>query len=192
MAKRLEAPDFETIVRDMARECVRDPQTRPVVRAGCVTECALATWLADPKLKKLPVHIWMRADACTIGSDPAPDPHLLEGARLFGEGGDLELWRAGAGFCWRFVGAQDSAPAGDELPWPGTDLNPVYCQKRAALLWGKREKGETQWFDDRVAGAQLTYPGMENAKRVQVCYDAYTQAGHVQFVWLKKLEACNG
>jgi len=185
--------NFERIVQEMAKQRVSDAGQRPVVRAGTVAENELAGWLGTLKWDGLQVCIWIRADGCAIGADCAPgDPQLLEGARLFGESGDLELWRTGNGFGWRFVGQAEGAPEGKDLPWPGDDLNPVYCQPRKALLWGKREEGETQWFDDRVAGAQLTYPGMESAKRVQVCYDAYTQAGHVQFVWLKKLEAYNG
>ena len=185
--------DFKRIVQEMTKQCVSDAGQRPAVRAGTVAEKELACWLSDLEWDGLQVCIWIRADGCTIGTDRTPgDPRLLEGARLFGEGGDLELWRTGDGFGWRFVGQAEGAPAGKDLPWPGSDLNPVYCQPRKALLWGKREEGETQWFDDRVAGAQLTYPGMAGAKRVQVRYDAYTQAGHVQFVWLKKLEAYHG
>jgi hypothetical protein len=185
--------DFKQIVQEMARQRVSDAGQRPAVRAGTVAENELAGWLGGLEWDGLQVCIWIRADACAIGADRTPgDPRLLEGARLFGEGGDLELWRTGAGFGWRFVGKQGIAPAGEDLPWPGDDLKPVYCQPRKALLWGKREEGETQWFDDRVAGAQLTYPGIDKRGRVLVCYDAYTQAGHVQFVWLKKLEAYHG
>lgn len=75
------------------------------------------------------------------------------------------------------------------------------------LLWGERIKASdnwtNDWFDDRVAWAELKYPHIappkngtaENhsavaereSQRVQANYWQFTRAGQVAFVWLTGL-----
>ena len=149
--------------------------------------------------------IWEMTDSCIIGQDWFKEQdqdgrdnwRWLERARLFGEGGDLDVRRDGERFLWRYVGEPDHAPPGDNKLEPD-DGSPVYCREQTALLWGTRERDQEQWFEDRVSGAKLTYlpktptlsEGME--ERVQVRYYEYTQAGRTLVVWLRGLEAYDG
>ena len=90
---------------------------------------------------------------------------------------------------WRFVGKAEYAPEGKLLQLQtGEEIDPVYRRERTALLWGERKEGQPRWFDDRTAGAALTYPVEGAPARVQVRYCEYTQAGRTLAVWLRKLE----
>jgi hypothetical protein len=151
----------------------------------------LAAWLSGLDLSGFNVRIWCYTDRCTIGQEELPadeQAELLERARLFGEGGDLEVWRTGEAFRWRFVGRSEYAPGGKEAAWPEN----AHWRDRRALLWGTRSDGQAQWYDDRVAGAALTYP-LENApERVWVKYREYTEAGRPFAVWFTGLEGYDG
>ena len=140
--------------------------------------------------------VWEMTDSCTIGHDWFEEQdqdgkdnwRWLERARLFGEGGDLDIRRDGERFLWRYVGEPDHAPpCGNKLE--PDDGSPVYCREQTALLWGTRERDQEQWFDDRVSGAKLTYAVDGDPERVQVRYREYTQAGQALTVWLQGLEA---
>jgi hypothetical protein len=134
--------------------------------------------------------IWEYTDSCAIGQGwLEQDVRWLERARLFGEGGDLDVRRDGVRFLWRYVGKPEHAPPG------GSNLemdesSPVYCFEQTALLWGTRERDQEQWFEDRVSGARLTYAVDGSPARAQVRYREYTQAGRTLAVWLQELEAC--
>lgn len=177
--------------------------TWPTVRGG--------VWSDEAKMKErlgafkgqsaLGWRIWETTDSCAIGRDWFEEQdqasrdnwRWLERARLFGEGGDLDVRRDGERFLWRYVGERDHAPPGrDELKPDGS--SPVYCREQTALLWGTRRGNQKQWFDDRVSGASLTYFPDPSAlpesieERVGVKIREYTQAGRTLVVWLLGLE----
>ncbi len=198
MSGERDAVDFKRIIKQMEKDALT-PEEWPTIVGGECSEAELVDWLGRLDLSKMRVRIWAYTDRCTIAESSAGDEgppataERLERARLFGPGGDLDVRRDGERFHWRYVGEADHAPDGDQLPYPGTPERPVYCRTRKALLWGTREKEQKQWFDDRVAGAGLTYfaeppklpDGVE--ERVTVEYREYTQAGRTLAVWLRGL-----
>jgi len=191
MSEKRKAVDFEELVAEMEADRI-EAENWPTVVGGMCSETELPGWLDRLDLSGMDVRIWEFTDRCTIGSDGPPEPgeiKRLERARLFGEGGDLDLRRDGDRFLWRYVGEKEKAPEGAVLEWPGSEVNPVYRRERTALLWGERKEGQSRWFDDRVAGAELTYPVEGAPARVQVRYYEYTQAGRTLAVWLRRLEA---
>lgn len=195
MSKKRTAVNFEELVPQMKKDELV-AERWPTIVGGHCAEAELLDWLDGLSLQEMTHHIWSFTDHCTISDDGPPESaERLERARLFGEGGDLDIRRDGQNFFWRYAGKADYAPACETLAYPGTPESPVYCRERTALLWGTREKEQEQWFDDRVSGASLTYfpnptPLDEGVKeRVQVRFREYTQAGRVLVVWLRELEA---
>lgn len=192
-----DAVNFDELIQKMKDEVVAQGAA-PTMKAGVCAEANLATWLGDLDTASFSVAIWEYTDHTAIGEAMQPDDiQWLEHARLFGAGGDLELWREDGKFRWRYVGQSENAPSGGKpLSWPATPKNPVYCQERTALLWGERKAEQSQWYDDRTAGAALTYPVEDpvedKIKRVRVRYKAYTQAGQVLVIWYTGLEGYNG
>lgn len=198
MSEKRKAVDFKELVAEMEADKI-EPGDWPTVVGGTCPETELLEWLGELDLSSMDVRIWEFTDRCTIGSDGPPERvERLERARLFGEGGDLDIRRNGSKFLWRFVGEKEYAPEGKPLDLPESESDPVYRRERTALLWGTREREQTRWFDDRVSGAGLTYlpnprPLEKGVKeRVQVRYCEYTQAGRTLVVWLRGLEAYNG
>jgi hypothetical protein len=190
-----EAVDFERIVRQMEASKLAATDW-PTVKGGECPADGVVSWLGELDLSGMDVRIWSFTDHCTIGDEGPPSTaEYLERVRLFGAGGDLDVRRDGEVFRWRFVGSSKYAPEGDELEYPGMDESPVYGREREALLWGTREGEQRQWFDDRVAGAQLTYlpdpgplaEGVEERVRIKV--REYTQAGRPLAVWLLRLDS---
>jgi hypothetical protein len=182
--------DFGELIRDPSPLAADD---WPTIVGGACEEDELLGWLQRLDLAGMDVRIWTFTDHATIGTAGPPEAaDRLERARLFGAAGDLDIRRDGRRFLWRYVGESDNAPEGTVLPWPGTAVDPIYRREATALLWGKREGAETRWFDDRVAGADLTYPVEGVPERVQVRYWEYTQAGRTLAVWMEKLEAYDG
>lgn len=188
-----DAVNFDELIQEMKNEVVAQGAT-PTMKAGACAEADLATWLGELDTESFSVAIWEYTDHTAIGEAMQPDDiQWLEHARLFGAGGDLELWRDGDEFRWRYVGQSENAPSGEQsLSWPATPENPVYCQERTALLWGEHKAEQSQWYDDRTAGAALTYPVEGAPDRVRVRYKAYTQAGQVLAIWYTGLEGYNG
>jgi len=187
------AIDFKGLVDELTKGQTEPEEGWPVIVSGKCADDALLNWLGNLDLTELGVRIWCYTDACDIGADAAPqDIALLERARLFGPAGDLEIWRKDKDFRWRYVGLAAYAPQGELLPWPGTETNPVYARECTALLWGQRPKDKSFWYDDRTAGAALTYPVSGAPERVQVYYREYTQAGRPFAIWLRGLEGYNG
>ena len=193
MSGEREAVDFKDIIERMSKDELSEKQWPNIVGGEC-SETELVDWLNRLDLSDMPIRIWSYTDRCTFGDEgPPATAERLERARLFGPGGDLDVRRDGDRFHWRYVGAADQAPEGDRLPHPGTPERPVYRRTRQALLWGTREKEQKQWFDDRVAGAGLTYfaepPALSDGveERVKVEYREYTQAGRTIAVWLRGL-----
>jgi len=191
MSEKRKAVDFEELKAEMEADKI-EPGDWPTIAGGTCPETELPRWLGGLNLSSMDVRIWEFTDRCTIGNDgPSEQLERLERARLFGEGGDLNVRRDGSRFLWRYVGEEENAPKGDNLNWPGDETGLVYRRERTALLWGERKEGQTQWFDDRTAGAALTYPVDGAPARVQVRYYEYTQAGRTLAVWLRGLEAYN-
>jgi hypothetical protein len=194
MSGEREAVDFKHVIDRMSQEQL-SAEEWPAVVGGFRAETDLLDWLAGLDLSGMATRIWWFTDHVTIGADGPPGTvEHLERARLFGTSGDLDVRRDGDCFRWRYVGEGDLAPEGDTLQYPGTLENPVYRREREALLWGTRENEQGQWFEDRVAGAGLTYfadpPALpENVEdRVKVKYREYTRAGRTLAVWLLRLE----
>lgn len=194
MSGKRQAVNFKKLIDQMEDDKLSAGEWPRIVGGSC-TEAELVNWLGNLDLSDLIVRIWEFTDRCTIGDDGPPGTaEKLERARLFGEGGDLDIRRNGNRFLWHYVGEADHAPEGETLTYPGTTESPVYCRERKSLLWGTREKEKEQWFDDRVSGAELTYftetpalPGNVE-ERVKVKFREYTQAGRRLVVWLLKLE----
>ncbi len=193
MTKR-KAIDFKELVGDLIENQQAPEEGWFIIVGGKCEEDALLDWLEDLDLATLDIRIWFYTDACVIGSDATPeeDVALLERARLFGPGGDLEIWRGRRGFRWRYVGLAAHAPQGEVLSWPDDKNSPVFWRERTALLWGNRPAGQKRWHDDRVAGAALDYPVSGTPERVHVRYREYTQAGRPFAIWLRELEGYNG
>lgn len=197
MSSEREAVDFEDIIDRMSGEEL-SAEDWPTMVGGECAEGGLVDWLGALDLSGMPIRIWSFTDHCTIGNDGPPQTvKHLERARLFGADGDLDVRRDKDRFHWRYVGKAEYAPEYEKkqkLEWPGTDVSPVYCRVREALLWGTREKEQGQWFEDRVAGAELTYfaetPALPDQveERVKVKFQEYTQAGRTLAVWLLGLE----
>ena len=192
MSKERKAVDFAKLLERMEKDR-RPAEGWPTITGAECAEGKLLEWLEeleDLKLTEMAVRIWEFTDRCIIGDDGPPETaKWLERARLFGEGGDLDIRRDGDRFLWRFVGKEEYAPDGERLELPtGDEINPVYRRERTALLWGERKEGQSQWFDDRTAGAALTYPVDGAPARVKVRYYEYTQAGRILVIWLRKLE----
>ena len=198
MSEKRKAVDFPKLLERMEKD--QNPADGwPTIAGGKCAEGDLLEWLKELDLIEMDVRIWEFTDHCTIGADGPPNEvERLERARLFGEGGDLDIRRSRGKFLWRFVGKKDYAPKGKPLELPRSGIDPVYRRERTALLWGTRKGRQEQWFDDRVSGAPLTYfsdpPSLpEKVKgRVQVRYYEYTQAGRTLSAWLRGLEAYDG
>jgi hypothetical protein len=164
---------------------------------GKCAEDDLLTFLNEWQLKDMPYRIWEYVSEIEFSpqttNQPPKNVSLLEHGRMFGPGGDLTLRRDGAEFRWHFVGQK-------KQPEPPTSGNPkdfwaVEQNKQLtfhrwtdkALLWGKHI-GNGRWHDDRVARATLEYPTDDQAwERVMIEYDTFSQAGQMQFVWLREL-----
>lgn len=193
MSGKRDAVNFKKIINQMTDDALEKKEWPTVVGGEC-SEAELVDWLDGLDLSGMPTRIWSYTDHCTFGDEgPPATAKRLERARLFGPGGDLDVRRDGERFRWRYVGEADYAPDGDRLSYPGTPERPVYCRTRKALLWGTREKEQARWFDDRVAGAGLTYfaetPALPDGveERVKVECREYTQAGRTIAVWLRGL-----
>ena len=154
---------------------------------GRCAEGDLLAFLDGWDLSRMPYRIWEYVSDIRFEKDTLPnDIVLLQRGRLFGEGGDLEVRRDGEEFAWRFIGKPKMRPPEDyDLEendfWHRHPDAAFHQYEQKALLWGeKRENGF--WFDNRVAGAELAYPGVAG-KRVQLHYKVFSRAGRVQFVW---------
>jgi len=187
--------NFEELVQGVTQsQC---GQADLSIWGGRCAESDLPTFLRQWPLAQMPYRIWEYASEIAFEQDTLPrNVALLERARLFGEGGDLELRREGTAFTWRFVGPGGvQPPAGDygaQDYWANHPEATFHQREEGALLWGKRDGAK--WTDDRVGAATLTYPA--TGERVQVHYKIFSRAGCVEFVWLTGLsewkEADNG
>ena len=149
------------------------------------------------------------SDSCLTDTDSVlkltgfPQAEDLEYARFFGEaddgqkGGDLTLRRNENGFQWWFIGpAKAKVPSnyGAESFWATGEPNTkLHRHQESALLWGKYDDQVGRWYEDRVARAELAYPGLSGTpERVQLNYWSFTSNGQVAFVWLRNLEGYDG
>lgn len=141
------------------------------------------------------------------------DIPLLERAELFGKSGHLSTRRDGDWVYWHFVGETTiTVPKANEHTesyWEKHEEDKFRRseKEKRMLLWGERIKASdnwtNDWFDDRVAWAELKYPHIappkngtaENhsavaereSQRVQANYWQFTRAGQVAFVLLTGL-----
>lgn len=195
MPEKREAINFPSLIADVVG-CLNLPEEGwPVIVGGAVEVEALHGWLTGLDPSGYSVAVLGYSDHVTIGEVALPEQgevELLDHIRLFGKGGDLDGQRDGNTFHWRYIGSGAGAPKGDSLTWPGSEENPVFWRDQTALLWGNRPEGKATWYEDRVAGAALTYPVKGAPERVQVRYREYTQAGRPFAVWFRGLEAYNG
>lgn len=187
--------DFQKLVQEVTQsQC---GQADLSIRGGRCAESDLLAFVRQWPPVQMPYRIWEYVSEIAFEKDSLPrNVALLERARLFGEGGDLELRRDGTGFAWRFIGpAGMQPPAGDygaQDYWADHPQATFHQREETALLWGKRD-GE-KWADDRVGAATLKYPA--TGERVQVHYKTFSHSGRVEFVWFTRLsewkEADNG
>jgi len=186
--------DFARLVDQMMSDRISEGTSRPAIVGGECEADRLLDWLDEIHAAEMTTWICTYADSVTCGHEgPSRPVGVIERVRLFGVGGDLDVWRDGDKFRWRYVGLGAHAPEdGRAMPWPGTETSPVYVRERTVLLWGERQEGQSAWFDDRTAGAALTYPVPGTPPRVQARYREYTQAGDVLAVWFTGLEAYDG
>ncbi len=144
-------------------------------------------------LDSMPYRIWEHASEITIAKDaPLTRDELLMRGRLFGEGGDLEVLRTEGGYGWRFVGPAGVFPleAGFQTKnyWEEHPGYSFRCYEKTSLLWGQYDG--RRWYDSRVAGASLQYPG--KGDRLSLRYKAFSRGGLVQFVWYVSIETWEG
>lgn len=135
--------------------------------------------------------LWPHKILLSLDSDLPGDLAELERGRLFGEMGDLEVRRNGDLFLWRFVGDPGSAVQPAQFGsvadyWESSAPGRLCEYRRHALLWGQREE-EDRWHDDRVAWADLRYPGVGGCGRVQLEYTEYLDGANVELVRLRRL-----
>lgn len=176
---------------NLVKQVVDGPQVGQddlAIWGGTCTEDKVNDFLTGWDLKDMPYRIWQYTDRINFEKNTlASNAALLERGRLFGLGGDLDLRRDGDEFRWRFVGDPGMRPpeeydAKENNFWEQHPHAKFHCYIETALLWGKRK--DDRWHDDRVAAADLDYPEMDGAKRVEVAYKAYSRAGRIEFVWL--------
>jgi hypothetical protein len=185
----------------------------PAVWGGVCPEAQafdlITAWLEE---RDIPYRIWEMASEISFEKGSilnCEEFKWLERARLFGAGGDLSLRRDHQQFRWWFVG-----PASANLPGMLTEAqiekqkgltchnfweaepNAVFNQETGtALLWGEQQQGQvalipgqSRYFEDRVASANLSYPVTENWQRAQVVFNTYSRAGRIEFTWLLCLD----
>ncbi len=184
---------FDDLVEQVSKSQVGKESL--AIWGGTCAENALVDFINGWSLTEMPYRIWESTDRIKFEKEEevrVPNVALLERGRLFGPGGDLDLRRDGDTFRWRFVGDPEvHPPEGYDVEendfWvqhPDTKFH--CCEKETALLWGERK--DKRWHDNRVAAAELDYPGKDGAERVQVTYKVYSRAGRVEFVWLTELQ----
>ena len=206
----MERLNFETLVDKLVRlqtDHLQKADTLTIVGGTCPVD-QVETFISGWQLRErqLGYGIWETVSQMTITdskkilTECLQQINRLERCRFFGEandgtqGGDLTLRRAGPKFRWWFIG-----PAGVDIPagydrlvnfWKEEPSVRLLRHDERALLWGKYDDVVGRWYDDRVARAKLTYPGLDHtAERVQVNYWSFTDQGQVAFTWLRGLEA---
>jgi len=175
---------------------------RPAIWGGTIAVDALERFLKAWRLPRadMPWCLWEHASRITLDREKWPERlDLLERGRVFGEGGDLALRRDSAlrrdGALWRWSyigpsGAQPPAGFQAEDYWAAGERPVLHEYSERVLLWGKW-RADGRWYDDRVARADLVYPGLAGQERVSLRYRSYMAGGQVEFVWLLALEGAN-
>lgn len=192
--------NFETLVADVLSPEHRAGQDNLALWSGRCDETALLASLKKWGLpsKHMPYTIWEYVsdivfDTCSLPIETYV--HVLQHGRIFGEHGDWMLWREGQEFAWRFVGQKETDACFKDTPqaqnfWKNEPDTWYHHKKnQQMMLWGKWSDTKGQWFDDRVARANLIYPVEGSPSRVLLEYDTFSRAGIVAFVWLKRLVA---
>ncbi|HEU4884217.1 MAG TPA: hypothetical protein VFT45_18325 [Longimicrobium sp.] len=117
--------------------------------------------------------------------DGAGDEARFVAGRWFGKRGDLEVWRDGPGFGWRWLGPPTVRPPGTAaVDFFGAGAGAVRLRRvagRRALLWDRREA--------RVATADgETMALLPMDGRMALRYVAYYDHGMVAAVWYRRIE----
>ena len=120
-------------------------------------------------------------DGVRRDADATDDVRFVAG-RWFGRRGDLEVWRDGAGFGWRWVGPPGARPPGevshDFFAGGGEARLLRRVAGRRALLWDRREP--------RVATADAETMGLLPMDgRMALRFVTYHDRGMVAAVWYR-------
>lgn len=119
------------------------------------------------------------------------DTKMFVRLRMFGEMGDLELWRLNeTTICWRCLAYED-IPGGLESEnfWAKNPNQQFWLsENQEMILWGKYDASRQKWHEDRVARANLRYPVTGNPERVKLVYRTLSYNGQISFVWYRKLK----
>jgi len=128
----------------------------------------------------------------THGTGPWPasiDPGDLERLELFGKAGHFSIRRDENIVRWHFIGESGPAwPIGYDVEdyWRDHDAAGMWYRTRSLLLWGEQVGSTGVWYDDRVAWADLRYPGMSgveaSGQRAALTCREYSRAGRIEFV----------
>lgn len=147
--------------------------------------------------------IWEYVSGLTMTTGDLPEStHWanLERAELFGPSGQLSVRRDELQIRWHFVGEPAPKiviPTGyNNLSyWEAHPEDLFRREPRSMLLWGQHVAHQPgHWHDDRVAWAELAYPGVvgqlaDDGGRIEAHYHEFTYAGQVAFVWLTGIAA---
>lgn len=192
--------DFKSLIARM-EEAQESGQERPTILGGQFSSDRLDEFLKawSEQWEKMPVRIWEHVSQIGFGEKPA-EPEYLQRAEIFGEGGHLSLRRDGSVWLWHYIGpAGASSPAGFSASsfWDETGSKDLRLRRyeEEVLLWGEapEKKPTGKWWEDRVAAADLEYPGqLLGARRVCLKFWRYTQGGRTEFVWYRELAPCKG
>lgn len=195
MSQKARAVNFEELVEELHQQPVWGPNEL-AIWGGMFAERDLLKFVENWIM--IPYRIWEYSSGITLVKDqlPVTDNLLwLERGRLFGEGGDLTLRRNGDRFHWHFVGPQGKQPVPPVDKYGTKDFFAVgepganyYMREETALLWGEKPPDKPRRFEDRVGRADLDYPGLDDARRVQVRYRTFSRAGYVEFVWFRSID----
>lgn len=140
----------------------------------------------------MPWCIWEWVNRITFERGTVPgDIQLLDRGRVFGTAGDLSLRRDGESFLWHFVGETQVVPP-EEFPghgfWKTNGGVTLRRTEGTVLLWGEYSSEKKRWVEDRVARAQLAYPGVGSAQRIRIRYWSFGHGGQTSLIWWRGLE----
>jgi hypothetical protein len=118
------------------------------------------------------------------------DTTHLERWRHFGPTGDLDVRLDDGVYYWRFIGKPGEFKT-DGLAsrdfWEHNPSVPHLAERNITLyLWGENRDG--QFYEAKVARANLDYPVDAEARRAVIRARVYTYMGRQQFAWYTGLE----
>jgi hypothetical protein len=189
-----QAVDFSQLVEQVNQQTVGSADI--AIWSGTCSAANLSVFLDAWKLpnESMPFCIWEQLSAITFNRQHRladEDIRWLQRGRIFGEGGDLELRRAGDHFEWRLIEDVGLKPPEGQIAESFWTIEPQarfhrYANRRL-LLWGERSTDDDRWFEDRVARADLTYPASAEWPRIWLEYEVFSRNGTPEFVWFQRL-----